>query len=292
MRYLPVLLLALAAGGVGCGGLDSIPSYGRVPSSPVPREAELQQYIAVDVAFIECPYGDRFLAEELWQRGDEHIDLDVQPVLEENGLRVCRMGGVLPDRLQALLSSPRTCTQPRRLRADLGEPTPVLVGSKHPYLAIQYRDGNKARDIQLAQAQCLFDITPIKGEDDILRLRFRSRLRHGRPLIETKVANEPGGSLRWSMEKSEPTEELPAVTWELPVRPDEFIVIGTRLDRTGTFGQACFLSPEKANRKQTVLVLRASGVQGGEPPEAEEETSKRAPALAAQASLTAHGDRR
>ena len=291
MRYLPVLFLALAAGGVGCGGLDSLPSYRRVPTPPAPREAELQQYVAIDVAFIECPYGDRFLSEELWQRSDEHIDLDVQPVLEENGLRVCRLGGVMPDRLQALLCSPKTCTQPRRLRADLDGPTPILVGPRQPYLAIQYRDGNTARDIQLDQAQCLFDITPVKGEDDILRLRFRSRLRHGRALLETKVANEPGGALRWSMEKSEPTEELPALTWEMSVRPDEFIVVGTRLDRTGTFGQACFLSPQKANRKQTVLVLRASGIQGGEALGAEDEPAKRAPALAAQASLSAHGDR-
>lgn len=291
MRFLPVLLLALA-GGVGCGGLDSVPSYRRVPSPPVPQEAELQQYVAVDVAFIECPYGDHFLDEELWQCGDEHVDLDVQPTLEENGLRVCRIGGLLPARLQALLTSPRTCTQPRRLRANLDEPTAVLAGPRHPYLTIQYRDGSKARDIEVAQAQCLFDIVPVMGDDDTIRLRFRSRLRHGHALLETKVANEPGGSLRWSMEKSEPTEELPALTWELPIRADEFIVVGARRDRTGTFGQACFLFPEKGNRKQTVLVLRASGVQGGAPSETEEETSKRVPALAAQASFTAHGDRR
>jgi hypothetical protein len=291
MRYLPVLLLALA-GGVGCGGLDSVRSYGRVPTPPVPREAELQQYIAVDVAFIECPCGDRFLDEELWQLGDEHVDLDVQPILEENGLRVCRMGGLLPARLQALLSSPRTCVQPRRLRADVDKPTAVLVGRRHPHLEIQYRDGTKARDIEVAQAQCLFDITPTTGDDDALRLRFAARVRHGHALLETKVANEPGGELHWSMEKGEPTEELPALTWELPIRPDEFIVIGTRLDRTGTFGQACFLSPEKADRMQTVLVLRASGVQGGAPSDSESKTPKRAPALAAQASLTPHGDRR
>jgi hypothetical protein len=291
MRYLPAVLVALAMGGVGCGGLDSVSSYSRVQPPPPPQEADQQQYIAVDVAFIECPYGDRFLDEELWQHGDEHIDLDVQPVLEENGLRVCRIGGQMPARLQALLTSPKSCSRPRRLRADLDKPTSILVGEKLPHLAIQYRDGDKARDIQLAQAQCLFEIIPIQSEEG-LRLRFQSRLRHGQPLLETKVANDPGGSLRWTMGHKEPIEELPALTWELPIRPDEFIVVGTRLDRTGTFGQACFLSGDKANRKQTVLVLRASGVYGGEPLEPLDEASKQAPPLAAQASLTARGDRR
>ena len=292
MRYLSVVLVAMAAGGVGCGGLDTLPSYSRVQPPASPPEADHQRYVAVDVAFIECPYGDHFLAEELWQRGDEHIDLDVQPVLEENGLRVCRLGGLLPARLQALLTSAKSCNAPRRIRADLDKATAVLVGEKHPHLAIQYRDGDKARDIQLAQAQCLFELIPSQGEDDGLRLRFRSRLRHGPPLLETKVAHDPGGSLRWTMEHNEPSEELPALTWELPLRTDEFIVIGTRLDRPGTFGQACFLPPDKARAKQTVLVLRASGVYGGEPIEPSDETSKQAPALAAQASLTARTDRR
>jgi hypothetical protein len=291
MRYLPIVLVALAMGGVGCGGLDSVPSYRRTQAPPIPQEADHQQYIALDVASIECPYGDRFLDEELWQRGDEHVDLDVQPILEENGLRVCRIGGLLPARLQALLSSAKSCSAPRRLRADLDKPTAVLVGEKHPHLAIQYRDGDKARDIQLAQAQCLFEIVPTQGEEG-LRLRFRSRLRHGQPLLETKVANDPGGSLHWTREKNEPTEELPALTWELPIRTDEFILVGTRLDRPGTFGQACFLPADKARGKQTVLVLRASGIYGGEPLEPADEASKQAPALAAQASLTARTDRR
>ena len=292
MRYLPLVLVALAAGCLGCGGLDSIPSYRRAQTAVAPpREPEPQRYVALDVAVIECPYGDPFLDEELWQRGDEHIDFDVQPILEENGLRVCRIGGLLPARLQALLTSPRSCSRPRRLRADLDKPTPVLVNARHPHLAIQYRDGDKARDIQLDQAQCLFEIIPGQGEDDGLKLRFRSRLRYGKALIETKVANDPGRELHWTMEHTEPTEELPALTWEMPIRPDEFLVLGTRLDRPGTFGHACFICPEKSKRTQTVLVLKASSVYGAESRDSAGESLEQAPPLAAQASLTAreHG---
>lgn len=292
MRYLPAVLVALAAGCLGCGGLDSLPSYRRSQPPPAPpQETEPQRYVALDMAVIECPYGDPFLEDELWQRGDEHVDLDVQPILEENGLRVCRIGGVLPARLQALLISPRSCSPPRRLRADLDKPTPVLVNSRHPHLAIQYRDGDKAREIQFDQAQCLFEIIPSRDEDDGLKLRFRSRLRHGRALIETKVANDPGGELHWTKEPGEPTEDLPALTWELPIRPDEFLVLGTRLDRPGTFGHACFINSGGAKRIQTVLVLRASSVCGAESAEPSGDTRKQSPPLAAQASLTAreHG---
>ena len=291
MRYLPAVLVAFAAGCVGGGGLDPAPPFAQTQTSPVPREAESPHYVAIDVAVVECPYGDRFLDEELWQCGDEQIDLDAQPVLEENGLRVCRVGGLLPARLQALLSSPKNCSQPRRLRADLDKPTTLLVGTRHPHLSIQYRDGDKARALELEHAQCLFEIVPTQGEDDALKLRFRSRVRHGRAHLETKVANDPGGPLRWTKEHSEPTEELPALTWEMPIRTDEFLIIGTRLDRSATFGQACFLPPEKAKGKQTVLVLRASDVYGGEPTENAGEAPRQAP-LAAQASLTASGYRR
>ena len=138
MRYLSAILVAVAASSVGCGGLDAVTSYRRTPPPVAPaREIQTQQLVALDVAVVECPYGDRYLEEELWQGGDEHIDLDVQPILEENGLRVCRIGGVLPARLQALLSSPRSCAQPRRLRTEFDKATPILVNTKHPHLEIQ-----------------------------------------------------------------------------------------------------------------------------------------------------------
>ena len=126
MRHLQAVVLALAAGVVGCSftgssgqGVSMADAISRITDAPS------GEIVYLDVALIDQPRGDRFLNEELWELGDEQgVNLDVKPLLEENGLRICQIGGLLPAQLQALLASPRSCPDPRRFAPSRARPQP------------------------------------------------------------------------------------------------------------------------------------------------------------------------
>src|SRR5262249_53023775 len=128
MRRLLVGVMVLALGVTGCCFFGDRPGGPR--TEVVHRPANLApagDYVFVDVAVVERPYGDHFLDQEVWEGGDEQGYLETKALLEENGLRVCQLGGVVPAGLQALLS-PRYCPDPRRLHGEPGKPIVLTVG--------------------------------------------------------------------------------------------------------------------------------------------------------------------
>ena len=99
------LVLALAGGCLGpqpaqpTGWLDRLKQLGG------PQGADL---VVMDVAVLERPAGDRYLNGPLWSTIDEQaVDLERRAVLDDNGLRVGRFGGMLPAGLQSLLTTDR-----------------------------------------------------------------------------------------------------------------------------------------------------------------------------------------
>jgi hypothetical protein len=288
MRHLLAVVLALASGVIG-GCCFPWPGQDRTPMNAARRtpEADLGHSILLDVALIERPVGDSFLNQELWDLGNEQgIALEVKPILEENGLRVGQIGGLLPPRLQALLRSPRTCPNPRRLRAEPDQPAPVQIGLPRSILAFEIHETAQSRALELSDAVCYFEVTPTLDGDESVRLRFTPRIRHGKSRIEPRVARDPDGPLRLAVEAKEPIEEFPHLAWELTINPDEYVLVGARRDRPGTLGSGYFFTPDGVT--QTLLVLRATrfGAQ------AVDETLGLAPPLAMQASWTARGSSR
>lgn len=290
MRHLQAVVLALASGVVGCCCLPD--PAGSLPMSDARRAAEPGtpgQVVVLDVALVERPRGDHFLTTELWELGNEQgVDLESKPILEENGLRVGQIGGVLPARLLALVNSPRSCADPRRMRGDFDQPAPVQVGLLRQRLTFHAHEDGAGRSVAVEDARCLFEVIPSAEGERRLRLRFTPRVRHGKARVERRVEKDPDGPLRWSVEAREPVEEFPALSWELTVEPDEYVLIGPRLDRPGTLGCAYFLSERGSVPTQTLLVVHAARLAD----QTIDENLSQAPPLALQASWTARGSRR
>lgn len=283
MRQLQPVVFALLLG----SGCCNLPNWSRDrPAVQVARHttATPGQVIVLDVALIHRPRGDTFLAHELWDLGNEQgVDLESKPMLQENGLRVGQIAGLLPARLQALLTSPRSCPDPRRLRADPDHPTPVQIGSAQPQLAFQVRQRGVPRAVELSDAQCYLEVVPTIESDRRLRLRFTPRIRHGKAQMQPRVERDSDGALSWAVKASEPVEEFIALSWELTVGHGEYVLIGSRDVSGDTLGEAYFAS-DKAN-VQKLLVLRASLLAE----QAVDEHISRSPPLALQATWTARG---
>src|SRR5688572_25631778 len=72
--------------------------------------------VQIDVALIERPAADAYLNSGLWQFVDEQVVvLERKAVLADNGFRVGQVGGITPAGLHDLLTSERSCANPRRL---------------------------------------------------------------------------------------------------------------------------------------------------------------------------------
>jgi len=285
MRHLTALLLALLTASAGCGlfghkRATEPPGVQRRASSSIGPEV-----VFLDAAVVECPPRDRYLDADLWDSSDEQgVDLELKPLLEANGLRVGQFG-LLPDRLQSLLASPRSCPAPRRYRNEPDKPTPLQVGPVRATCSFELPHGDgKPKTLTLEQARCEFDVLPILEDDNRIRLRVTPRVRHGQPHREMRPVRDPDGQLRWSIESAEPTEELTDLRFELSVGSGEYVAIGTRYDREGTWGRACFVSKEE--KVQRLLVVRATRVPGGD------ETASASAPLALQATRTARGSSR
>jgi hypothetical protein len=79
---------------------------------------------------------------------------------------------------------------------------------------------------------------------------------------------------------NQPDEAYPWLSWELTVAANEYVVVGTRLDRPGTLGHCCFLHGEGRPPVQRLLVLRTARAPGRP---ALDESLSRSPPLALQA---------
>src|SRR5262249_48061548 len=126
MRHAAALGLALLTGALaGCFTGRGERSLTRAASQRPFEGPTGADGVQLQGAVVERPLGDRFLNFELWELGDEQgVNLERKPVLEENGFRVCQIGGLPPAGLQALLTSPRSCPDPRLVRGRAGEPAP------------------------------------------------------------------------------------------------------------------------------------------------------------------------
>ncbi len=289
MRLFLAVVLALASTAAGCCFFEKKePPPLRHEADRPPEGTSGGELVYLDVALIQRPPGDRFLDREVWETGDEQeVDLETKPVLEENGLRVGQLGGMLPARLQALLSSPVSCPDPRRLRAeDPSKPLVVPVGPVRVECSFEVRSGGK-RPVKLKDACCQFEVLPVLEEEQI-RLRFTPQVQHGKARLQPHVAREPDGELRWAVDARPALEEFPALRFELSVAAGEYVLLGTRFVQKDTLGHSFFV-PGGENPGQWLLVLRASRVRAGP---AAAETSSLAPPLALQAGwTTARGSR-
>src|SRR5881409_3401857 len=122
LGLLNVLLVGCVTGGPAHTALR--PERG----SPAPAAAD-PDAVVLYVALVERPVGDRYLNQDLWALADEQVvGIERRAVLEENGFRVAQVGGIIPAGLLGLLSSERSCVNPRCVRLHAGHPTTVPLG--------------------------------------------------------------------------------------------------------------------------------------------------------------------
>lgn len=249
--WLPALLAALALGCVRTSEVARSTSW-LSPFRPTPLAGA--DVVLMDVALLERPVGDRYINQDLWTVADEQIvALDRKAVLEDNGLQVGQLGGMPPAGLQALLTSERSCVNPRRISLRSGHPYELLLGPPHAQLRYEIQKDGVAHEVAFDGAQCVLVVTPTLTPDGRTLLRFAPQVRHG----EVRHLPRPAADLSgWELQAQQATENCADWTFEVPLATNEYVVVGGRVNRPASFGNRVFVRCDGDPPVQRLLVIR------------------------------------
>lgn len=279
------LLLALAGGCLGPQPAQRTGWLGRLRQFGGPQGADL---VVMDVAVLERPAGDRYLNDALWPTIDEQsVDLERRAVLEDNGLRVGQFGGMLPAGLQSLLTTDRGDADRHRVWKHAGTGKLIALGGIRPRSQFQLLTDGQPTPVALENAQWQVQVVPTLLPDGRVKLTCTPQAEHGRRGLLSQAGEDS-----FSLQGQRPAERYAALAWEVTLASQEYAVVGTRFDKPGTLGHACFVDADVAQPVQRLLVIRANrgsdagGPAPGEPASVEAAAPGEAPPLALRAART------
>jgi len=237
--------------------------------------------IAIEVAVLEVPAGDRFINASLFTQIDDQIlSPEIRQRLDENGLHVARVNGRPPDALLDLLTSERSNHNARHVRVRSNNGTNVPLGSVREVCQFQLAADGKEEMIALEQAQCMLQVTPALADEGKITVQFLPQIQHA----DRKRQGQLIPTIALALQGNHATDSYPALRWEVVLNPNEYVVVGTRFDKSQSLGYRFFVTAEGEKPTQRLLAIRTSrfGQPGGEISSTSNDHSKTRP-LAAQA---------
>jgi hypothetical protein len=286
-RWQGVLLGLLTALLAGCTGGETthVTSWWgggqplQVPSGP--------DIVQMHVALIERPVGDAYLNDRLWTLADEGaVPTDRKGVLEDNGIRIGQVGGLPPPELLTLLTSARSCANPRLIQLHTGNGKDLLLGPAQPVCRFQLGQDGATEEVALEQAQVMLTVVPALAPEGRIRLRFTPQVEHGERKLVPCPAEDHSGMV---LLPKRAVNRYAGLGWDVTLAPNEYVVVGARADRPGSLGYQAFVRADESPPVQRLLVIRTSRTAPDAPDDAgdglNEETLRRAPPVAYQASV-------
>jgi hypothetical protein len=222
-----------------------------VPNSKGVELASLNQVI--------IDHCEQYLSDGLWRDVDEQVvPLEVRPKLEDNGYRVGLLRNALPAKLQQLLGTPQSCPFMKRLVAKAEHEWFWPLGAHASTLAVKVTQDGKPDNRELEKPEFGLLIQATSLPEGKTKLVMTPMLRHGSAMFQAKPNRERTG---WELNNERPEEKFTKLSWEMTLKPNEYVVIGGWNNKQQTLGQHSFV--EKEHGRHRVLVLR--GVPAIEP---------------------------
>lgn len=259
-----------------CGVLAScmpIESVGRTIGLVKQKSFEIPKGpdgIWFDVAPLIVPVGDRYANDGIWTETDEQIlPAATRLKLQENGLRVgLIVSGRTPDGLQRLLGSPKSNAPngPNSARRHIKpEPTATKTQllAEFPRLEIPLRLDDQTQTKSFENAKCQFEILPSLDGDTKVRLVFTPQIEFD----DKEKWKRLNSGVALAVQGQRSTENFVPLQFDVSLGPNDFVVIGGRLDKQETLGFKLFINPDSQQPAQRLMVVRAGRFKPGKPAE-------------------------
>ncbi len=206
--------------------------------------------VALYVAFIERPAEDEYLNQEIWRSVDQLVlDFDRKALLEENGIRTGVLLGTPPVGFQTLLLSKRFCANPEKRVAATGRTQALMLSPVLPHGEYTLTLPQGKETFEFDRMRYCLDMKMERLDQGRVKLTFTPKVETGETALPFEISPEEGFTVR----VERPHRLYPALSWDVTLETDEYVLIGGRMDRSGTFGQRSFGDD---GDRQRLLVIR------------------------------------
>jgi hypothetical protein len=208
----------------------------------------------IEVALIERPLADDYINNKIWERADELLaDSDRRRALDSNGLRVGQLIGTMPGEFQQLLLSKQFCSNPRAMIFPAGQSRPIYLGAILPQSTFEYVAGNTRSEVAIDQARYVLDVSAAFDTQGRTKLTFTPKVETGEQVLPF-VADPLNSGWRIRVERA--SKKYEDLSWDVTLAPNQFCIVGARLDRERTLGQTAFTEIRSDAGIQRLLVVR------------------------------------
>lgn len=248
------LLIAACATALGCFGTDPAARTSLLERSP-PAAEHADAGLLLNTRLIEQSIGDAYLNDGLWADTIRPLGHEQGALLARNGLRVGVLSGVLPDRFDRLVHSETTAISPMLRTLVPGQAKVVPVNGpleKCSYRVVRELSADP-EPVELTAAECGLAVTATPTPGGRLKLSCAVQVQHGDK--RAWLAESADGS-EFTRRDRKPLATYPALTFEVVVDAEDYVLIGAIAEPGDSLGQAFFFTTAELPR-QRVLVLRA-----------------------------------
>src|SRR5262249_144898 len=145
-----------------------------------------------------------------------------------------------------------SCSNPQAMMLPPGRTKALYLGPVLARSAYTLVRGTQKTAVELDQARYCFDVTPTLVGDGRTKLTFTPRVEHGEAPLPFEPSPEESS---WTLRIERASKKYPELAWEVTLAPNQYLIVGGRLDRPDSLGQRAFIQDE-GDGVQRLLVLR------------------------------------
>jgi hypothetical protein len=212
--------------------------------------------LIVESMLIERPLGDPFLDNELWTATLPVGTPETRALLEENGIRMGILSGILPTQFQKLLENKADVVDPHLM--TFNNRIEAVIPTAGPLEDCQFdllKDlAGKPEAVSLKRASCGLLTRPQGMEEGRVKMWCEPQIQHGDSEIRFRPSAD--GTQLAKFEEV-PVEKYTSLGIEVFLKTDECLVIGCISERQSTLGTKLFSAESSGNLRQRLVVIRA-----------------------------------
>lgn len=216
--------------------------------------------LIVDSILLERPLGDAFLDREIWTAASPVSTPEIRSLLEENGLRVGILSGILPAKFQEILETKADVVAPPNMMT-FNNRKEAVIPTAGPFEECKFdllADlAGKPETISLKQARCGILVRPQVMEEGRVKVWCEPRIQHGDSVLRYRPSED---GTQFTKFEEIPTEKYPALGFEVILKADECLIIGSISEQQGTVGTTLFDVEANGNPRQRLVVIRSRQV--------------------------------
>jgi hypothetical protein len=209
----------------------------------------------IEVALLERPWGDEYINQDIWKHTDGLLvdTLEQHGLLERNGIRMGQLVGVPPYDFQQLLLSRECCSNPEARIFPSGKLIPIFLSPTYDRTYYEVLLDQRDSDFRHDRARFSVDVTASFARGGRTKLTFTPRVEIDEAALPFHAAPDQS---TWELKFQKVSKSYPELSWDVTIGTNQYLLIGTRMDRPGTIGQAAFSEQRGNIAIQRLLVIR------------------------------------